>query len=91
MMALGGSSGGEAVGPYVGLCVVASGSQHSGSGSCVGPAGNAVLDGVSRRKDGVCHRPRRRWCGCGIWHCFHDHKSEVEDGGPTPRGDEACC
>jgi hypothetical protein len=47
MMALGGTSGGEAVGPYVGLCVVASGSQHSGSGSYVGPAGNAVLDGES--------------------------------------------
>jgi hypothetical protein len=50
VMVFGGSSGGEVVGPCVGLCVVASGSRRCGSGSCVGLAGRAVLDGVCRRR-----------------------------------------
>ena len=78
MMAFVGDSGGEVVGPCVDLCVVASGSQRCGSGSCVGPAGRAVLDGVSCQKDGVCRQRRRRWCGCGVWRCFHDHRLREE-------------
>jgi hypothetical protein len=54
VMAFGGYSGGEVAGPCVGLCVVVSGSQGCGSKSCVGPTGRVVLDGVSRRKDGMC-------------------------------------
>jgi hypothetical protein len=50
VMAFVGSSGGEVAGPCVGLCVVAGGSRRCGSGSCVGPAGRAVLDGVCRRR-----------------------------------------
>jgi len=49
-MAFGGGSGGEVAGPCVDLCVVAGGSRRCGSGSCVGPAGRAVLDGVCRRR-----------------------------------------
>jgi hypothetical protein len=49
-MAFVGSSGGEVAGPCVGLCVVAGGSRRCGSGSCVGPVGGAVLDGVCRRR-----------------------------------------
>jgi hypothetical protein len=78
VMAFGGGSGGEDAGLCVGLCVVASGSQRYGSGSCVGPAGRAVLDGVNCQKDGVCHRRRRRWCGCDVWRCFHDHRLREE-------------
>jgi hypothetical protein len=50
VMAFGGSSGGEVAGPCVGLCVVTGGSRRCGSGSCVGPAGRAVLDDVCRQR-----------------------------------------
>jgi hypothetical protein len=56
VMALSGSSGGEVTEPCVGLCMVTSGSQRCGSGSCVGHVEHAVLDGVSHQKDGVCRK-----------------------------------
>jgi hypothetical protein len=56
VMAFSGGSGGKVNRSCVGLCVVASGSQCYGSGSCIGPIGRAMLDGVSHRKDGMCHR-----------------------------------
>jgi hypothetical protein len=56
VMAFSGDSGGKVNGPCVGLCVVTSGSQCYGSGSCVGLVGRAVLDGVSRQNDDMCHR-----------------------------------
>jgi hypothetical protein len=56
VIAFGGDSGDVVPSPCFGLCMVASGSQHCGSGSFVGPVKRVVLDGVSRRKDGVCRR-----------------------------------
>jgi hypothetical protein len=50
VMPFGGSSGGKVAGPCVGLCVVAGGSRRCGSGSCVGPAGRDVLDGICHRR-----------------------------------------
>jgi hypothetical protein len=50
VMAFVGNNGGEVAGPCVGLCVVAGWSRRCGSGSCVGPAGRAVLDGICHRR-----------------------------------------
>jgi hypothetical protein len=60
VMVFGGSSGGKVTGPCVGLCVVAGGSRRSGSGSCVGPTGHAVLDGVSHWRGGRRSCPEKK-------------------------------
>jgi hypothetical protein len=61
VMAFGGCSGGEVARPCVSLCVVAGGNGRCGSGSCVGPAGHLLLDGMSRQRGGRHSSPEKKW------------------------------